>query len=47
VGTPDLDADPTLADPGSVSAASAATCPYCGATACSSGLAAEREAFGL
>ena len=47
VGTPELDADPTLADPGWTSAASAATCPHCGATACCSGLAAEREAFGL
>jgi endogenous inhibitor of DNA gyrase (YacG/DUF329 family) len=46
VGTPDLDFDPAGADPGRMSAESAATCPHCGATACCTGLAAEREAFG-
>jgi hypothetical protein len=45
LGTPDLDSDPELGDPGWVSAASEATCPHCGATSCCSGLAAEREAW--
>jgi endogenous inhibitor of DNA gyrase (YacG/DUF329 family) len=45
LGTPDLDCDPELADPGWMSAASEATCPHCGATSCCSGLAAEREAW--
>jgi endogenous inhibitor of DNA gyrase (YacG/DUF329 family) len=45
LGTPDLDCDPALGDPGWISAASAVTCPKCGSTSCSSGLAAEREAW--
>ena len=45
LGTPDLDCDPELADPGWVSAASAVTCPHCGGTSCCSGLAAAREAW--
>jgi hypothetical protein len=45
MGTPDLDCDPELGDPGWVSAASEATCPHCGCTSCCSGLAAEREAW--
>jgi hypothetical protein len=45
MGMPELDFDPAVADPGWVSAAAAATCPHCGATACCSGLAAEREAW--
>ena len=43
LGTPDLDCDPQLGDPGWIQAASDATCPACGRTACSTGLAAERE----
>ena len=39
IGTPDLDSDPALF------AASEVTCPHCGCTACSSGLAAERQAW--
>jgi hypothetical protein len=45
LGTPDLDCDPALADPGWISAAAEATCPHCGCTSCSPGLAAEREAW--
>ena len=45
LGTPDLEADPALGDPGWLFAASEVTCPHCGCTACSSGLAAEREAW--
>jgi endogenous inhibitor of DNA gyrase (YacG/DUF329 family) len=45
MGTPELDFDPAVADPGFLSAASAATCPHCGDTSCCSGLAAEREAW--
>jgi hypothetical protein len=45
LGTPELDCDPELGDPGWVSAAAAATCPHCGGTSCCSGLAAEREAW--
>jgi hypothetical protein len=45
LGTPDLDADPALADPGWVYAAAETTCPHCGYTCCSSGLAAERESW--
>ena len=45
LGTPDVDADPALGDPGWLFAASEATCPHCGCTACSSGLAAERQAW--
>jgi hypothetical protein len=45
VGTPDLDVDPELADPGRLQAEASHTCPACGCTACCSGLAAERELF--
>jgi hypothetical protein len=45
LGTPDLDADPALGDPGWTFAAAGATCPHCGHTGCCSGLAAEREAW--
>jgi hypothetical protein len=45
LGTPDLEADPALGDPGWLFAASEVTCPHCGCTACSTGLAAEREAW--
>jgi DNA-directed RNA polymerase subunit RPC12/RpoP len=45
LGTPDLDADPALGDPGWVHAAAEVTCPHCGHTCCSSGLAAERESW--
>ena len=45
LGTPDVDADPALGDPGWLFAASEVTCPHCGCTACSSGLAAERQAW--
>ena len=45
LGTPDVGADPALGDPGWLFAASEATCPHCGCTACSSGLAAERQAW--
>jgi hypothetical protein len=43
LGVPDLDCDPQLGDPGWIQAASVATCPACGATACCSGLTAERD----
>jgi hypothetical protein len=45
LGTPDLDADPALGDPGWMFAQAEATCPHCGHTGCCSGLAAEREAW--
>jgi endogenous inhibitor of DNA gyrase (YacG/DUF329 family) len=45
LGTPDLDADPALGDPGMMFAAAEATCPHCGHTGRCTGLAAEREAF--
>lgn len=43
LGTPDLECDPALGDPGWIRAASDTTCPHCGQTSCCSGLAAERE----
>jgi DNA-directed RNA polymerase subunit RPC12/RpoP len=45
LGAPELACDPQLGDPGWIQAASAATCPACGSTACCSGLAAERESW--
>ena len=44
-GTPDIDSDPALGDPGWLFAAAEATCPHCGTTSCCSSLAAEREAW--
>ena len=43
-GTPELDCDPELGDPGWLWAAAEPPCPQCGCTACCTGLAAEREA---
>ena len=45
LGTPELDCDPQLGDPGWIQAASAATCPRCGGTDCCPGLAAERDSW--
>jgi hypothetical protein len=45
LGTPDLDLDPQLGDPGWVQAQASATCPRCGRTECCTGLAAERELY--